>query len=75
MSLMSSHAPSASSQAGGLLTRISGLTGGLFASLADWHRVRRNTLELSSLSDESLKDIGIERSQIERIARYGRSFR
>ncbi|WP_439574604.1 DUF1127 domain-containing protein [Phreatobacter sp.] len=75
MSLMSSHAPSASSQAGGFLTRIAALAGGLFASFADWQRVRRNTLELGSLSDESLKDIGIERSQIERIARHGRSFR
>lgn len=74
MSLMTSHAPSAASESG-FLSRVGGFAGSLFAGLADWHRVRRNTLELSALSDESLKDIGIERSQIERIARYGRSFR
>jgi len=37
------------------------------------HRVNRTVAALSDLTDRTLADIGIERSEIERIARYGRN--
>jgi uncharacterized protein YjiS (DUF1127 family) len=44
-----------------------------FAWIAARRRVRRTVAALSDLSDRTLADIGIERSEIERIARYGRN--
>ena len=44
-----------------------------FAWIAERRRVRRTVAALSDLSDRTLADIGIERSEIERIARYGRN--
>ena len=38
----------------------------------EWRRIRRSTAELSGLSDRMLKDIGVGRHDIERLARYGR---
>ena len=43
------------------------------AWIAARRRVRRTVAALSDLSDRTLADIGIERSEIERIARYGRN--
>ncbi|MEZ0300953.1 MAG: DUF1127 domain-containing protein [Hyphomicrobiaceae bacterium] len=42
------------------------------AWLAEQRRVRRTVATLSSLSDATLRDIGIERGNIERVARHGR---
>jgi len=44
-----------------------------FAWIVERHRVNRTIAALSDLSDRTLADIGIERSEIERIARYGRN--
>jgi uncharacterized protein YjiS (DUF1127 family) len=44
----------------------------LFAGIREHFRVRKAMQELRSLSPEALKDIGIERSEIERIVRFGR---
>jgi uncharacterized protein YjiS (DUF1127 family) len=44
-----------------------------FAWIAARRRVRHTVAALSDLSDRTLADIGIERSEIERIARYGRN--
>lgn len=74
MTFLTSHTPSAAAQ-GGFLARLAGLAGNLIAALAEARRIRRNAQELGSLSDEALKDIGVERSEIERVARYGRTFR
>ena len=42
------------------------------AWLAEQRRVRRTVATLSDLSDATLRDIGIERGNIERVARHGR---
>jgi uncharacterized protein YjiS (DUF1127 family) len=42
------------------------------AWLAEQRRVRRTVATLSNLSDATLRDIGIERGNIERVARHGR---
>ena len=42
------------------------------AAWTEWHRIKRSVTELSGLSDRMLKDIGIERHDIERIVRNGR---
>jgi uncharacterized protein YjiS (DUF1127 family) len=44
-----------------------------FAWVAERRRVNRTVAALADLSDRTLADIGIERSEIERIARYGRN--
>jgi uncharacterized protein YjiS (DUF1127 family) len=43
-----------------------------FAWISEQRRVNRTIATLSDLSDQTLADIGIERSDIPRIARYGR---
>jgi uncharacterized protein YjiS (DUF1127 family) len=42
------------------------------AWFAEQRRVRRTVATLSNLSDATLRDIGIERGNIERVARHGR---
>ena len=42
------------------------------AWIAEQRRVSRTIAKLSDLSDRTLADIGIERSEIARVARYGR---
>lgn len=39
----------------------------LYALVADWHRRRSATLELSRLSDATLRDIGVVRADIPRL--------
>jgi uncharacterized protein YjiS (DUF1127 family) len=43
-----------------------------FGWFAGQRRINRTVATLSNLSDATLKDIGIERGDIDRIARYGR---
>jgi uncharacterized protein YjiS (DUF1127 family) len=43
-----------------------------YAAWTERRRINRSIEELSGLSNRMLKDIGIERHDIERIARYGR---
>ena len=52
--------------------RAVGLVARAFAWIAEQRRVSRTIAKLSDLSDRTLADIGIERSEIERVARYGR---
>ena len=40
--------------------------------VAEQRRVNRTVATLSNLSDATLKDIGIDRADIARVARYGR---
>jgi uncharacterized protein YjiS (DUF1127 family) len=47
-------------------------TSGLFARVAAWLRTRRNLQELEQLSEAALKDIGLSRADLPRVARYGR---
>jgi uncharacterized protein YjiS (DUF1127 family) len=42
------------------------------ASLAAWWRQRQCEHELRGLDDRMLRDIGIDRSEISRVVRYGR---
>ena len=42
------------------------------AWVAEQRRVNRTVATLSNLSDATLKDIGIDRDDIARVARYGR---
>jgi len=44
----------------------------LIAAWAEWRRVRRAVHQLEDLSDRMLADIGLKRSEIARVARYGR---
>lgn len=74
MTFLTSHSPTATGE-GSILARMAALAGSLFAALAEARRIHRNARELESLSDEALKDIGVERSQIARVARYGRIIR
>jgi uncharacterized protein YjiS (DUF1127 family) len=53
-------------------SRALGLLARAFARVTEQRRVNRTIATLSELSDRTLADIGIERSEIERIARYGR---
>jgi uncharacterized protein YjiS (DUF1127 family) len=46
-----------------------------FRSCADWKRHRRAMAVLNGLSDASLKDIGVTRSEIPWVAKHGRSDR
>jgi uncharacterized protein YjiS (DUF1127 family) len=46
---------------------------GLIAAWAEWRRVRRAVRQLEGLSDRLLADIGLKRSDIARVARYGRA--
>jgi uncharacterized protein YjiS (DUF1127 family) len=43
-----------------------------FAWIAEQRRINRTIAMLSNLSDHTLSDIGVERGEIPRIARYGR---
>jgi uncharacterized protein YjiS (DUF1127 family) len=54
-------------------SRALGFVGRALAWIAEQRRVKRTIAMLSDLSDRTLADIGIERSEIERIARYGRN--
>ncbi len=47
-------------------------TKGMMAAYAERRRINRTVAELSALSGRMLKDIGIARHDIERIARNGR---
>lgn len=42
------------------------------AWFAEQRRIRRTIATLSNLNDATLRDIGIERGDIERVARHGR---
>jgi uncharacterized protein YjiS (DUF1127 family) len=44
----------------------------LAETLVEGYNARRTAAELNSLSDRSLQDIGISRTDIDRIARFGR---
>jgi uncharacterized protein YjiS (DUF1127 family) len=44
----------------------------LAAAWTERRRVRRAVLQLEALSDRMLADIGLDRSDIARVARYGR---
>lgn len=59
---------SASVSEAGFMARLSALV----APFREYFRVQRSISELRGLSAESLRDIGIERAEIERIVRYGR---
>jgi uncharacterized protein YjiS (DUF1127 family) len=68
MTFMTSHASTAELST----ARTPSFLGGLLTKIAEYRRIRRNALELHSLSNETLKDIGLDRSEIQRIARFGR---
>jgi uncharacterized protein YjiS (DUF1127 family) len=42
------------------------------SALAAWRRKRRAEHELAQLDDRMLRDIGIDRSEIRRVVRFGR---
>lgn len=68
MTYITSSATSASLASGGITSRLADLVG----AVRNHFQVRRSMNELRALSPESLRDIGIERSEIERVVRFGR---
>ncbi len=44
----------------------------ILSSIHRWYRYRETVRRLSLLTDRELADIGIERSNIHTVARYGR---
>jgi uncharacterized protein YjiS (DUF1127 family) len=53
--------------------RVLSLLTAAFAWIGEQRRVNRTIAALSELSDRTLADIGIDRSEIARVARYGRA--
>jgi uncharacterized protein YjiS (DUF1127 family) len=43
------------------------------AAVARWHRLRRDTRRLMALDDRMLRDIGLNRGEVERAVRGGRA--
>ncbi|MCA0317878.1 MAG: DUF1127 domain-containing protein [Proteobacteria bacterium] len=68
MTYMTSSAASAPLASGGIAAGFAGILG----AISNHFRVRRSMNELRALSPESLRDIGIERSEIERVVQFGR---
>jgi uncharacterized protein YjiS (DUF1127 family) len=68
MTYMTSSASSATLASGGIASRFASFV----AAVQEHFQIRRSINELRSLSPEALRDIGIERSEIERVARFGR---
>jgi|GEM_PF-1956226 len=62
----SAEAPAAAGKAPNLLVRA-------LAWIAEQRRISRTIATLSELSDHTLADIGIARSDIPHVARYGRT--
>jgi uncharacterized protein YjiS (DUF1127 family) len=60
--------PSATLASDSIASRLAGFV----AAVQEHFLIRRSINELRSLSPEALRDIGIERSEIERVARFGR---
>ena len=54
------------------LAGIARLATGLVGTVREHLRIRRATAALNDLSPELLKDLGIDRSEIERVAKFGR---
>jgi uncharacterized protein YjiS (DUF1127 family) len=54
------------------MTRLANALRSLAIEFARWRQFRRDTHELQSLNDHILADIGLTRSEVERVARYGR---
>jgi uncharacterized protein YjiS (DUF1127 family) len=67
MSITTLHAATTSPTTG-----LVGLAGGLFEAFRNHLRIRRATAALNDLSPELLNDLGIDRSEIERVAKFGR---
>ena len=44
----------------------------LIRAVAEWRRYRKAVQQLSDLDDRTLHDLGLNRTQIKRVARYGR---
>ncbi|MGU9981657.1 DUF1127 domain-containing protein [Phreatobacter sp. HK31-P] len=55
-----------------LSTRFANRVFVLFSSIREYLRIRRAAAALHDLSPEMLKDLGIDRSEIERVAKFGR---
>ncbi|HET6467042.1 MAG TPA: DUF1127 domain-containing protein [Geminicoccaceae bacterium] len=57
----------------GAVRKVEGTIGRLVSSMAEWleerRRYRSTVVELERLTDRELADVGLERSDIERIAR------
>jgi uncharacterized protein YjiS (DUF1127 family) len=67
-----SYAPAGSATSGAGSSKALQLVARTFAWVAEQRRIKRTVATLSSLSDATLKDIGIERGNIEHFARQGR---
>ena len=72
MSLSTLHSDAVHNAGEGLLARVQAQAVKLFEALAEAYAAHRTAAELRTLSDHALRDIGISRDDIARVARYGR---
>lgn len=72
MSLSTLHSDAVHNSGEGLLARLQAQAAKLFDAFAEAYAAHRTAAELRTLSDHALRDIGISRDDIARVARYGR---
>ena len=72
MSLSTLHSDAVHNAGEGLLARVQAQAVKLFDAFAEAYAAHRTAAELRTLSDHALRDIGISRDDIARVARHGR---
>lgn len=72
MTLFTLHSDAVHNSRPSLFARLQQSVLGLFEAVAEAYAARRTAAELRMLSDHALQDIGISRSEIDRVSRFGR---
>ncbi|QCI68878.1 DUF1127 domain-containing protein [Phreatobacter stygius] len=72
MTLFTLHSDAVHNSGPTLFARLQARAFRLFETIAEGYYARRTAAELRTLSDHALRDIGISRSEIDRVSRFGR---